>query len=96
MIPRARAAADRLSKHLVPSDPQLYEAIAAAQAASGDFPDAAEQQQRALDQASRLHWGNPDAMQERLAAYRASKPWIGNIFASPATEGASANTPTGR
>jgi uncharacterized protein len=85
---KARAVADKLDKDPVPSDPQLNEAIAAACAANGDFRKAVDGQQTALSEASRLHWSNLGPMEARLATYRASKPWFGDLFADPSAAAA--------
>jgi uncharacterized protein len=78
---KARTVAEKLDKDPMPSDPQLFEAIAAACAANGDFEKAAARQERAIGEAESLQWTNLGEMQARLAAYHASKPWTGDLFA---------------
>jgi TPR repeat protein len=78
----ALSVAGRLAAGEIQSDPQMFEVIAAADAANGDFAGAAAQQRTAIDQASRLGWSTRD-MQERLEAYRARRVWHGDLFAAP-------------
>jgi TPR repeat protein len=66
----------------IQSDPQMFEAAAAAYAANGDFPDAIAQQQLAIRKAQSLGW-NTRAMNERLGAYRRGKSWYGDLLALP-------------
>src|SRR4029077_11835336 len=61
-------------------DPQMYEALAAAAAAGGDFASAVSQQETAIRKARDLTW-NTHAMEERLAAYKGGKAWQGDLFA---------------
>ena len=61
----------------------MFEAVAAAQAANGDFARAEAQQQTALTKAKALGW-NTRLIEERLDAYRNKKAWYGDIFAMPA------------
>ncbi len=76
----ARQLAGKLAQGDVQSDPQMFEALAAADAATGDFGDAVAQQQQAIGKARELSW-NVRGMQERLAVYRAGKAWQGEVFA---------------
>lgn len=80
---RALQAAAKLDKLQAELDPQVSEAIAAAHAANGDFQQAVKYQQRALRTAADLEW-NTQLMRQRLAEYRASKAWSGDLFAVPA------------
>jgi TPR repeat protein len=81
---RDPAAALTLAKQLeageIRSDPQMFEALAAAYAASGDFRHAAGKEQLAIRRAQALGWSTR-AMSERLAAYRAGQPWHGALLA---------------
>jgi TonB family protein len=86
----ARAAAAKLMKSGVEADPQMYEAAAAADAASGDFWAAGNAQWTAVKRAREMHW-NTKLMEERLALYRKSRPWTGELFA---VEPAAAAPPT--
>jgi hypothetical protein len=79
----ALAVAMKLSAGEIQSDPQMFEAVAAAYAANGDFHNAVAQQRVAIAKARRLAW-NTRLMDERLAAYRSGKPWRGDLFAVPA------------
>jgi TonB family protein len=77
-----RAALDlalKLSAQPIQSDPQMFETIAAAYAASGDFHNAVAQQQRAVGKAQSLGW-DTRRMDERLADYRHGRPWRGDLF----------------
>ncbi len=67
----------------IQSDPQMFEAVAAAYAANKDFREASAQQRVAITKASALGW-NTAAMQRRLSAYRADRLWTGDLFAAPA------------
>jgi len=58
----------------------MFEVIAAAFAASGDFRGAVAQQQTAIRRARALGW-DVRAMDDRLAAYRASRSWSGDLLA---------------
>jgi uncharacterized protein len=78
----ALAAARSLAGSPIQSDPQMFEAVAAAQAANGDFAQAEAQQQIALTKAKALGW-NTRFMDERLDAYRHKRAWYGDIFAVP-------------
>jgi TPR repeat protein len=78
----ALGLARELAAGEIRSDPQLFEAVAAAYAASGDFHNATAQQQLALQKARGLGWST-GAMSERLDAYRHDRAWRGDLFASP-------------
>jgi TPR repeat protein len=75
----ALAVARRLAAGEIQSDPQMFEAVAAADAASGDYTHATAEQQTAVEKAHALGW-NTAAMEERLAAYRAGRAWHGELF----------------
>ena len=79
----ALAAAQSLSKSPIQSDPQMFEAVAAAHAANGDFAQAEAQQQIALTKAEALGW-NTRFIEERLDAYHNKRAWYGDVFAVPA------------
>lgn len=74
--------AHKLAAGQIQSDPQLFEAIAAAYAVNGDFGKATAQQQLALRKATALGW-NTRVMEERLAGYRTGRPWSGELLALP-------------
>lgn len=76
----AQQVASRLSAGGIQSDPQMFEALAAAAAAGGDFAAAVSQQETAIRKARDLAW-NTHAMEERLAAYKSGKAWQGDLFA---------------
>ena len=76
----AQQVAAKLSAGGIQSDPQMFEALAAAAAAGGDFAAAVAQQETAIRKAHDLAW-NTHAMEERLAAYKGGKPWLGDLFA---------------
>ena len=78
--PTAKAVADRLMKDPISTDPQKYEAAAAAYAAAKDFWMAGAKEQAAIKAATKLQW-NGQPMQERLALYRKSQSWTGNVLA---------------
>jgi TPR repeat protein len=80
--PTALGVAMKLAAGEIQSDPQMFEVVAAAYAANGDFHNAVAQQQLALRKAEALGW-NTSAMDERLSAYRHGKPWRGDLFALP-------------
>jgi TPR repeat protein len=82
----AAAAARKLLRSPVQSDPQMFEAIAAADAANGDFASAIARQQTAIKKAADLGW-NTQPMEERLGAYRLSRAWVGDLFIVPAMPG---------
>ena len=77
----AQQVAVRLSGGRIQCDPQMFEALAAAAAAAGDFARAVAQQETAIRKARDLAW-NTHAMEERLASYRGGKAWQGDLFAS--------------
>jgi hypothetical protein len=70
----------KLGAQPIQSDPQMFEAVAAAYAANGDFHNAVAQQQHALQKARGLGW-NTHLPEERLSAYRHGKAWHGDLFA---------------
>lgn len=76
----ALAAAARLVRDPIQADPQMFEAVAAAYAATGDFKHAAALQETAIGKAKDLHWRALRLMEERLADYRADKVWLGDLF----------------
>jgi hypothetical protein len=78
----ALAIANRLAAGDIQSDPQMFEAVAAAHAANGDFRAAASQQQLAVQKARQLGWDTRE-MSERLSAYRHDKPWRGELLPLP-------------
>jgi TonB family protein len=81
----ARAAAAKLMNSGVEADPQMYEAAAAAAAANGDFSAARNAQWTAVKRAREMQW-NTRLIEERLALYRRSRPWTGELFeVEPAT-----------
>jgi TPR repeat protein len=78
----ALSVARKLRAGEIQSDPQMFEAVAAAYAASGDFRNAVTQQQAAIRKAQDLGW-NTRTMNDRLTAYRGGKAWYGDLFAVP-------------
>jgi TPR repeat protein len=78
----ALGVARRLAAGEIQSDPQMFEAVAAADAANGDFAGAAAGQMTAIDKAKALGWELQD-MQERLETYRAGRAWHGELFGTP-------------
>ena len=76
----ARAVAERLAAWGVEADPQMYEALAAAEAANGDYWKAGNDQWTAVKRAKELNW-NTQLPEERLALYRKSRAWSGDLFA---------------
>jgi len=78
----ALSVATKLAAGEIQSDPQMFEAVGAAYAASGDFRQASAQQQIAIRKARSLAW-NTRVMTQRLAAYRDGRPWRGDLFALP-------------
>ncbi len=74
------------AQHLLASEairePQTLEAAAAAFAAAGQYGSAVDRQQTALKIARSYAW-NTKAVEERLASYRATQPWRGELFAVP-------------
>ncbi len=79
----ARTLATGLAAGAIQADPQMFEVIAAARAAAGDFRGALTQQRLALSKAYALGWST-QAMEEHLAAYRSGVPWRGDLFGYPA------------
>lgn len=82
---RDAAAAAALARRFSPGDtgdPQDDEVLAAVAAAQGDYRGAVARQREALAAARRLDW-NTSVMLERLAAYEAGQPWVGNLLAPP-------------
>jgi hypothetical protein len=67
-------------KRDLPHDPTECEIRAAAQAASGDFAQAAKSAREAIGLATRLHW-DLSPLNERLASYETRQPWFGNLLA---------------
>jgi TPR repeat protein len=78
----ALGVARRLAAGEIQSDPQMFEAVAAADAANGDFAGAAAGETSAIDKAQGLGW-DTRVMQERLEAYRAGRAWHGGLFGTP-------------
>jgi TPR repeat protein len=82
---RDPSAALELARQLadgpIRSDPQMYEVVAAAYAANGDFHNASAQQQLAVDKAKGLSW-NTRTLAEQLDAYRHDRAWHGDLLAS--------------
>jgi TPR repeat protein len=76
----ALAVARRLAAGPIQSDPQMFEVVAAAQAANGNFKDAVAQQEHALQRARALGW-NSNGMFARLDDYRRGQAWHGDLFA---------------
>jgi hypothetical protein len=62
-----------------PRDPLVLEIRAAAQAATGAFPAAAEMQQQAIALAGKRGWDTAPMLQ-RLDAYRGSRAWTGELI----------------
>jgi predicted HAD superfamily Cof-like phosphohydrolase len=79
----ALAGSKGLSAARTGQDPQLYEVIAAAQAANGNFTQAIATQQTAIEKAAALYW-NTAWLDERLEAYKKRRSWSGDLFAVPA------------
>jgi TPR repeat protein len=76
----AQQVALKLALGDIQSDPQMFEALAAAAAAGGDFAGAVSQQGTAIRKARELAW-NTHAMEARLASYKGGKAWQGDLFA---------------
>jgi TonB family protein len=85
----AQTVAERLMKDSIEADPLKYEAAAVAYAANRKFWEAATGEQLAIKHATQLGW-NTGAMQQRLALYRRSQAWTGDLFAA-ASAGAPAH-----
>jgi Gram-negative bacterial TonB protein C-terminal len=77
----ALGIAARLLAGEIQSDPEMFEAVAAAYAASGDFRNAVAQQQVALRKAQGLGWDTRATLQ-RLADYRSGRSWSGELLAA--------------
>jgi uncharacterized protein len=75
----AQRVASKLAVGNIQSDPQMFEALAAAAAAGGDFAGAVSQQETAIRKARDLKW-DTHAMEERLASYKGGKAWQGDLF----------------
>jgi hypothetical protein len=75
----AQQVASKLALGGIQSDPQMFEALAAAAAGGGDFAGAVSQQEIAIRKARDLKW-NTHAMEERLASYKGGKAWQGDLF----------------
>jgi TPR repeat protein len=73
--------ARQLAAGAIKVDPQMYETVAAAYAANGDFKNAAAQQQLAVQTARGLHW-DTRTMAERLEEYRRGTAWRGDLLAA--------------
>jgi Gram-negative bacterial TonB protein C-terminal len=76
----------KLAAGEIQSDPQMFETVAAAYAASGDFGHATASERMAIRKAAALAW-NTDLMKQRLAEYRAGRAWRGELLASPLAGG---------
>lgn len=79
--PAALELAKQLAAGAIRSDPQMYEVVAAAYAANGDFHNASAQQRLAVDKARILRW-NVNTLTEQLDAYRHDRAWHGDLIAS--------------
>ena len=77
--PTALKVAVRLAAGEIQSDPQMFETVAAAYAANGDFGNAVASERLSLRKAEALAW-NTRLMKERLRAYRAKTPWRGELL----------------
>jgi hypothetical protein len=75
----AQQVAFRLAQGDIQSDPQMFEALAAAAAATGDFTAAVAHQEKAIRKARELAWST-HAMEQRLATYRQGRAWQGDLF----------------
>jgi hypothetical protein len=78
----ALQVARKLAKDEIQSDPQMFEAMAVAYAANGNFSEAALTEVSAIKKAKALYW-NTSLMAERLKAYQSSQPWFGDLFIVP-------------
>jgi hypothetical protein len=78
----ALTLAQQLQGGDIQSDPEMFAAVAAAYASAGDFHTAVAQQRLAQQKALTLGW-DTRALGAQLAAYRADRPWRGDVFASP-------------
>ena len=78
----ARSAANTLlHANEIQSDPQMFEAVAAAYAANHEYGNAIDAEREAIQKALALGW-NTGVMQERLAAYHHDAPWLGDLYAA--------------
>ncbi|MBV8306025.1 MAG: hypothetical protein JO274_00980 [Gammaproteobacteria bacterium] len=77
--PAALTLAQQLAAGEIRTDPQMFETVAAAYAANGDFRAATAQQQLAVEKAATLGW-NTAVMKERLDAYRHERAWHGELL----------------
>lgn len=77
----ARQVAGRLASGDIQSDPQMFEVLAAAAAAAGDFSGAVSQQETAVHKARDLKW-DTRPMEQRLSAYRDHRAWQGGLLAA--------------
>lgn len=77
----AQQVASRLASGDIQSDPQMFEVLAAAAAAGGDFAEAVTQQEVAIHKAHGLGW-DTRGMDQRLATYRDHRAWQGGLLAS--------------
>jgi len=64
----------------IQSDPQMFEAVAAAYAANREYGDAVSQQRVAINKARALGWDTA-IMEQRLSAYRGDSAWQGDLYA---------------
>ncbi len=83
--PEALRLAERLAGRFSFGEPRSLDLLGAAYAATGDFANAIRAAERAADLSDRA--GAPDhaaAVRERLALYRARRPWVGSLPTSDA------------
>jgi uncharacterized protein len=73
--------ASQLAAGPIRTDPQMYETVAAAYAANGDFRNAAAQQELAVQKARGLRW-DTRTMAQRLDEYRRGTVWRGDLLAA--------------
>jgi TPR repeat protein len=78
----AAQLAGKLATGGIQTDPQMFEVLAAADAAAGEFAAAVTQQQTAIRKARELQW-DTRAMEERLSAYRDRRAWQGVLLTAP-------------
>jgi hypothetical protein len=78
----AQQVASKLARGDIQSDPQMFEALASAAAAGGDFAGAVSRQQTAIRKARDLAWST-HSMEERLASYKSGKAWQGDLLGGP-------------
>jgi hypothetical protein len=72
----------KLAAGEIQTDPQMFETLAAAYAASGDFGSAVAQQRIAVRKAEALGW-DTRLMKRRLGEYRAGRAWPGALLPLP-------------